>query len=549
VTALADLADLVTEALLRAGEQLDSRISGPQLRLLGVVDRLGGPNLTSVAAEIGGALPSVSRLVDRLVASGLLTRAPSERNRREVDLRLTRAGQQVLRTWDQARSAELAASVRRLSPGRRVKVAEAVIDGSRPGQLPLDGATTVPSGVVDAAPPGAGAGAGGAAAAGGAAGAAAAGRLVEALLAAEPDTLAQVFAEQVAGAVGADRVVVWLTDFRVATLVPVAHVGGKGAPDPLDVDGPDPVGVCLREQHPVHPPEGADQLNVPITLKSEPAGVLSVGGSTMAADRVEQLGRALAAAFALALPGLTRGSDHLAELRRSREFTVSAEMQWQQLGARAFRSSRFAIAGQVEPAYAGGSESYEWACDADRLQLGLFDCSGDRGVAALTTALVLGALRNARRGGYPTDRQATLVDEAVWEMFGGRTAAEALLLDVHLDGSGRSVVLGTGGVTLFRHRDGRVRVVDLDAQLPLGMFEDSRYQVQPLDVRSGDRLVVISDGVLRPGAAERQHGEFADLLATHRRLAPAELVRRLLRLIPDDPTGDATVVCLDVHPD
>lgn len=529
LTALADLADLVTEALLRAGEQLDSRISAPQLRLLGVVARLGSSNLTAVAAEIGGALPSVSRLVDRLVASGLLSRRPSERNRREVDLAVTRAGQAALATWDDARGTELAASVRRLSDSRRALVARAVIDGSPmgggPPPVPAPGPT--PESAAESA----------------------AGRLVAALIAAEPDTLAEVFASQVAAVTGAGEVVVWLTDFRLATLVPVAHAGGGRSPDVISVDGPGPIARCLREQLPADRAGRPATIDVPITLKGERAGVLSLSGLPGDTGRLVPVAAALAQAFALAVPGLTRGSDHLAGLRRSREFTVSAEMQWQQLGARAITTRHFAIAAQLEPAYAAGSESFDWSCDADRIQLGAFDSAGGRQAAALTTALVLGALRNARRGGYPTHRQAALVDEAVWEAFGGRTSVEALLLDIRLDGSGSSVLLGTGGVQLFRDRGGRVSPIELDAQLPWGMFEDSRYQVQPLDIRPGDRLVVVSDGLAPssevPGGPDGN--DVPTLVAEYRDLAPAELVRRLLREVPDDPTGDATAVCVDLY--
>ena len=299
---------------------------------------------------------------------------------------------------------------------------------------------------------------------------------------------------------------------------------------------------------------GGGTLEVPITLKGERSGVLSLLGWRAGAGPVLPVAAALAQTFAVAVPGLTRGSDHLAELRRSREFTVSAEMQWQQLGARAITTRHFAIAAQLEPAYAAGSESFDWSCDADRIQLGVFDSAGGRQAAALTTALVLGALRNARRGGYPSHRQAALVDEAVWETFGGETSAEALLLDIRLDGSGSSAMLGTGGVRLFRDRDGRVAPVEVDAQLPFGMFEDSRYQVQPLDIAAGDRLVAVSDGLLPTAAGTDRAGgangtgppTLVALVAAHRDLAPAELVRRLLREIPDDPTGDATAVCIDL---
>ncbi|CAM5736476.1 phosphatase [Streptomyces badius] len=37
--------------------------------------------------------------------------------------------------------------------------------------------------------------------------------------------------------------------------------------------------------------------------------------------------------------------------------------------------------------------------------------------------------------------------------------------------------------------------MELEAQLPLGMFEESQYTVQEFQVEPGDRLLLLSDGV------------------------------------------------------
>ncbi|WP_449487282.1 SpoIIE family protein phosphatase [Streptomyces griseorubiginosus] len=48
---------------------------------------------------------------------------------------------------------------------------------------------------------------------------------------------------------------------------------------------------------------------------------------------------------------------------------------------------------------------------------------------------------------------------------------------------------------LFRQRGERIERVELDAQLPLGMFEETLYDEQTFHVEPGDRLIVVSSGV------------------------------------------------------
>lgn len=67
-----------------------------QLRVLYTLDREEGINLRMLAEALGSASPSVSRLCDRLQATGLVERAPSPVSRRELELRLTSHGKAYL---------------------------------------------------------------------------------------------------------------------------------------------------------------------------------------------------------------------------------------------------------------------------------------------------------------------------------------------------------------------------------------------------------------------------------------------------------------------
>lgn len=100
-------------------------LSVPHFRVLTYLNRRAGASLSEVAEHIGLALPSMSHLIDGLVARRLVTRRSSRSDRRRITLMLTARGQTLLaaaRRDTQARLAELLAS---LSPEQQDMVAQA----------------------------------------------------------------------------------------------------------------------------------------------------------------------------------------------------------------------------------------------------------------------------------------------------------------------------------------------------------------------------------------------------------------------------------------
>src|ERR1700704_1860030 len=78
-----------------------------QYRLL-VLLASRGPHIPSaIAADLGAAPSSVTRLCDRLVTKGLITRRASPDNRREVLLGITGAGRSVVDAVTGARRTEI----------------------------------------------------------------------------------------------------------------------------------------------------------------------------------------------------------------------------------------------------------------------------------------------------------------------------------------------------------------------------------------------------------------------------------------------------------
>jgi DNA-binding MarR family transcriptional regulator len=103
---LLDVAPMVMR-IIRANmrDHAATDLSVPQFRALGFVDRHAGASLSDVAEHLGLQLPSVSRLVDGLVARTLMTRQEQATDRRYVTLRVTPRGRARLQTaYDSARA-------------------------------------------------------------------------------------------------------------------------------------------------------------------------------------------------------------------------------------------------------------------------------------------------------------------------------------------------------------------------------------------------------------------------------------------------------------
>jgi serine phosphatase RsbU (regulator of sigma subunit) len=125
------------------------------------------------------------------------------------------------------------------------------------------------------------------------------------------------------------------------------------------------------------------------------------------------------------------------------------------------------------------------------------------------------------------------------------------LLSVDL-ASGVVTAVDAGSPRLLLLRGAEASDVELEAQLPLGMFDGTIYRPQTFELAVGDRLFVISDGVYE--AANEAGGLYGETALTRfvrrsRRQSPLDAVRALLgelrAHVASDLVDDAVVVCLD----
>jgi hypothetical protein len=360
--------------------------------------------------------------------------------------------------------------------------------------------------------------------------------LTEAAADVVPERLAEGLAKEYA----VTDVELLLVDYRLASLLPL--LSGPAVTRPGD-----PAWRCFDHQSEVN---AGHTVYLPVSARGERLGVLRC---SPAPDDPEIRGELaeIATMVAHELQSAGAGTDRYTVAARTRRLTLAAEMQWELLPGRSRIRPSFSLAGQLEPSYAVRGDSFDWAEHKGRLSLTVVNGMGDGVQAASLTSLATYALRNARRAGISLADQAALADQAVFALHRGAVHVSALMLELDLR-SGELLAVDAGSPRLLLLRDGAVHDQEMEAQFPLGMFEDSEYRTQRFELRTADRLMVVSDGISDAVAESGRYGEAAlhRFLRRTRSMAPLQAVRSLLGdlrtfLGDADLEDDAVAVCLD----
>ncbi|HEY6596084.1 MAG TPA: PP2C family protein-serine/threonine phosphatase [Asanoa sp.] len=334
-----------------------------------------------------------------------------------------------------------------------------------------------------------------------------------------------------------------LVDYRLAALVPL-----RGA-EPVTRPG-HPAWRSFDHQSEVV--EGSEHF-LPVTMRGDRIGVLRLAPAPADADQRAELAE-VATLLAHEIAAVRASTDRYLVGARTRRLTLAAEIQWELLPGRSRSRDSFALAGQLEPAYAVRGDSFDWAEDGNRVWLSTVNGSGEGVAAAMLTSLATHALRNARRAGVELADQAALADQAVYAYHRGAQHLAVLLLELDL-ATGVVTAVDAGSPKLLLLRAGDVEDVELEAQLPLGMFDGTIYRPQHFQLRPGDRLFGVSDGVYEAvtsgSPAQETYGQAAlARFVRHTRTAAAlDAVRSLLgdlrAYVSGDLIDDAVAVCLD----
>jgi DNA-binding MarR family transcriptional regulator len=107
--------------LLRLSRREEERaaIGGPRLSALTFVAMSGPVSLAELAAAEQVRAPTMTRVVDSLVADGLALREPDPKDRRAVRISATEAGRRLIEAGQASRACALAARLSQLADSER----------------------------------------------------------------------------------------------------------------------------------------------------------------------------------------------------------------------------------------------------------------------------------------------------------------------------------------------------------------------------------------------------------------------------------------------
>lgn len=144
---VADDVEAVADAVLTASRLLiavsarsiaavDDSITLPQFRLLVLLHSRGPQKVTALAEALGVYPSSVTRAIDRLLATGLVDRQVNPESRREMQISLTRTGRRVVREVTGHRKREIAQIIERMPVTHRRGLVRALTAFSQAGGEP-----------------------------------------------------------------------------------------------------------------------------------------------------------------------------------------------------------------------------------------------------------------------------------------------------------------------------------------------------------------------------------------------------------------------------
>jgi serine phosphatase RsbU (regulator of sigma subunit) len=182
----------------------------------------------------------------------------------------------------------------------------------------------------------------------------------------------------------------------------------------------------------------------------------------------------------------------------------------------------------------------------------LADGLGDSTRSAASSAVALGALRASRRSGASIGEALLVMHQTLREMPGPR--AEMAAIVAHWDPTTGQLSLANCGhvAPIVLSEDGTAEPLSFPPTHGLGGRSTPKPSERSRRLHAGDRLLLVSDGVVAAGPGQAGLGEEGLIAAAQRPQGPAaaETVREVHDAVRaasgDDLYDDATAVCLSV---
>ncbi|MEV5351371.1 PP2C family protein-serine/threonine phosphatase [Streptomyces achromogenes] len=376
-------------------------------------------------------------------------------------------------------------------------------------------------------------------------------RLLTAAERAAPVDAVAVVAEDLRRRFGAAEVsflIVDLTGKAVARLVTATGAEGGREAERIAMFG-SVYEQVIRTQRLYQVATGQGQrVIVPVSNRGDAIGLLELLLPADPGDEV--LDEVAEAAHILAYVVIANGrfTDLYTWGKRSRPPTLAAEIQYQMLPpSLSCEAAQFTLCGHLEPSEDLSGDTFDYALDRDTLHVSITDPMGHDIKSALAATVLVSALRGARRAGAGLAEQAHRADKALADHGHGHATGQLLRINLH---TGRAQLVNAGHPWPLRMREGTAQAITCEVDHPFGLSVSvpHPYRVQDIDLRPGDRLLMLTDGMLE------RHGEKVDLLALLERthdLHPREAALTLTSAVREAAGGqladDATVMCLDWH--
>jgi serine phosphatase RsbU (regulator of sigma subunit) len=371
---------------------------------------------------------------------------------------------------------------------------------------------------------------------------------------APPVAAVDVVGALLAETLDASAVAFLIADYSGKALIRLSHAGrmttstvGPEVAERVPIFG-SAHGRALADQAVQVEAEGSGwQVLAPVTNRGEAIGVLELLLPDQPND--QYLADVALAAHALAYVVIAnrRFTDLFEWGQRSVPLSLAAEIQHRLLpAAYTCEAGQFALAAWLEPAGEIAGDTFDFSLDRDTLHLSMTDAVGHSIGAAILATVLVSALRNGRRARLGLAEQARLASSGLAQHFHRSEYVTGQLVRVDLR-TGAAQIINAGHPPPLRLRDGHVSFVDLKPDLPFGLGEHA-YQVQPLLLIPGDRLVFVTDGMLERNASSVN---IEALVAQDAELEPREAVQHLIQAVLKATGGhlkdDAAVMCFDWH--
>ncbi len=360
-------------------------------------------------------------------------------------------------------------------------------------------------------------------------------RLLRLQQVAEPDAIVETLSAALAG-VSARDVVLFLIDYAQVELTPHPDVLAH-AEDPqiASLDG-SMAGRAFTSASPLAAErEDGWHVWVPVSERANRLGVLAMSMPAWDAE-IEALCTELGLAAATLLMASERYSDLAHRLRRRKNMTLAAEMQWGLLPPLSFAARGITVAGLLEPAYEVGGDCFDYAFNAGVLEFAVMDMVGHGLTSATLASLIVGAYRHGRRAGQDLPALAVSIDDAARRFPGPPTFATALFGQL-VAATGRLRWLTCGHPKpIIARENTTLSELDITVGVPVGLGTLGPVvgSTAEVDLQPGDGVLIYTDGVVE---ARTPTGDFfgeqrlRDLLSREHAAGgtPQEVVRRLVR--------------------